>query len=118
MYSPDWNNKFFRAYAVVTDKYGIDPLLDKIVPEVLKIKQFRNHEVTQEERGAADLISLREYGSEDFWWHILTYNGICRFRDIVEGLTLKIPDLGAITAITNQTLVVQNSTGQNNIVVI
>ena len=118
MYSVDWNNKFFRAYAVTTDKLGIDPLLDKIVPSILKIKYYTNHEVTQEERGAADLISLREYGSEDFWWHIMTYNGICRFRDIVEGLTLKIPDIGAITAVTNQILVVQNLSGANNIVTI
>ena len=118
MYSVDWNNKFFRAYAVTTDAYGIDPLLDKLVPSILKITTYTNHEVTQEERGAPDLISLREYSSEDFWWHIMTYNGICRFRDIVQGLTLKIPDIGSITAITNQKLVVQSTSGSNNVVTI
>lgn len=105
MYNPDFNNKFFRVHAITADEYGIDPYLDKIVPKILLINSFSNHEVTQDERGAADLISLREYGAEDYWWHLMTYNGICRFRDIVQGMTLKIPDFGSIVAITNDTLV-------------
>lgn len=105
MYNINFNNKFFRTYAITTDAYGIDPLLDRIVPKLLQVTLYTNHEVLQDERGAADLISLREYNSEDFWWHILAYNGICRFRDIVEGMTLKIPDFGAIVAITNNVVV-------------
>lgn len=117
-YQVDWNNKYFRQWAVVTDKYGIDPLLDKIVTSLLEVTTYTNHEVTQDERGAPDLISLREYGTEDFWWHLMAYNGICRFRDIVQGTTLKIPDLGAITTITNQKLVVQATTSSENITTI
>lgn len=114
-YVVDYNNKFFRVYAVTTDKYGIDPLLDKIIPKLMTIPSYTNHSVTMDERGAPDLISLREYGNEDYWWHLMAYNGVCRFRDIVEGITLKIPDLGAIIAITNDVMLSnsKSSTGQN-----
>lgn len=101
MYELSLDNKFYRAYAIVVDKYGIDPLQDKIVPSIMKINVYKNHEVTQDERGSPDLISMREYGTEDFWWHILTFNGICRFRDVVEGMTLRIPAMGALVSLTN-----------------
>lgn len=104
MYELNLSNKFYRIFAVVSDKYGIDPLLDRVVPAILSVNAYTVHEVTQEERGSPDLISFREYGSEDFWWHILTYNGICRFRDVVEGLSLNIPDLGAMVAATNDAI--------------
>jgi hypothetical protein len=104
-YPVAWNNKFFRVHAVTTDKYGIDPYMDKIIPSLLKIQTYTNHEVTQDERGGPDLISLREYGTEDFWWHIMAYNGICRFRQVVQGQTVKIPDMGAIIDLTNSVLV-------------
>jgi hypothetical protein len=109
MYAVDFNNRFFRVYAVTIDKYGIDPLLDKIVPKLLQITTYSNHPVVQDERGAPDLISLREYGVEDYWWHIMTYNGICRFRDITEGMTLRMPTLGSIIAVTNDVLIAQPS---------
>ena len=113
MYELNTDNKFHRVYAIKTDALGIDPLLDRIVPSIVKIKAYKNHEVVQDERGAPDLIAMREYGSEDFWWHILTYNGICRFRDVVEGQTIRIPDLGAIISLTNDLAVDTPSSGVN-----
>jgi hypothetical protein len=104
MYDLKLSNRFYRVLAVTTDQYGIDPLLDKITPKILKVPTYSNHEVTQDERGSPDLISFREYESEDYWWHIMTYNGICRICDIVEGQTLKIPDYGSLVAITNDTV--------------
>jgi hypothetical protein len=95
------DSKYQRFYSVVSDIYGIDPLKDSLVPEILKIKTFTNHAVSQEERGAPDLISYNEYGTEELWWFILTYNGIGSFRNIVEGMTLKIPDYSAIISIVS-----------------
>ena len=101
MYNLNLNNKFHRVFAITVDKHGIDPLLDKVVPRLRSITSYTNYEVKQDERGAPDLISFRAYGTEDFWWHIMAYNGICRFRDIVQGTTLKIPTLGALITITH-----------------
>lgn len=117
MYELDTENRFHRVYAIVTDAHGIDPLRDKITHLVAAIKSYHNHDVVQDERGSPDLISLREYGSEDFWWHILTYNGICRFRDIVEGQTLKIPELGSIVSLTNDATSDVSPTGENIITI-
>lgn len=101
MYPVNYDNKFFRAFAVFTDSYGIDPLKDKIVPKLMAIPSYTVHRVTQNERGAPDLISFNAYNTEDYWWHIMQYNGVFRVSQIVEGIQLKLPDLGAIIAITN-----------------
>ena len=113
MYELDLNRKFYRVFAVVADKHGIDPLQDKVVPALLAIDSYDTHEVTQDERGSPDLISLRHYDSEDFWWHILAYNGICSYRDVVEGLTLKIPHYGSLIAATHDNTKAANPTGTN-----
>ncbi len=104
MYELNLSNRFYRVLAITTDQYGIDPLLDKITPKILKIPTYYNHDVSQDERGSPDLISFREYGVEDYWWHLMTYNGICRVKDIVEGVTLRIPDYGSLVSITNDTV--------------
>lgn len=111
MYTIDLDNRFYRVFSSTMDKLGIDPMLDRVVPHLRNIEVYTNHSVTQDERGSPDLISFRQYGTEDFWWHILAFNGICSYRDIVEGLTLKIPDIGAIVSITNDntTDIVENS---------
>ena len=93
---------FLRGEAVVYDKHGIDPLLDKIVPKLRSITRFSYHEVQHSEKGAPDLISFSVYGREDFWWHIMAYNGICRWSSIVEGMILKIPEFGSIIDINNR----------------
>lgn len=117
MYEVDLDSKFYRVFAIVVDKYGIDPLLDRITPKLQEITAFTTHEVRQDERGSPDLISFRKYGTEDYWWHIMSYNGICSFRDIVQGLTLKIPQLGEIISITNDAVsaVVPSASGINTI---
>lgn len=102
MSSLNLQSKFLRMYSVVTDAYGIDPFSDLVVPEIQKIVNFTTHEVTQDERGAPDLIALREYGDDVFWWHIMSYNGVCRVEQIVQGVTLRIPNLGSIVSVTNK----------------
>lgn len=116
MFTVNYANKFFRMYSITTDKYGIDPLKDRIIARLPEIRAYTIHDVLQSERGAPDLISYVEYGSEDYWWHIMAYNGICLFSDIVEGTSLRIPDLGAIIQITNDT--VKSSQESANIVTI
>lgn len=114
MGSLDLSNKFLRMYAVVTDQFGIDALSDKVVPGIQAIEIYTSHEVTQDERGSPDLISAREYGDDCYWWHIMAYNGIGRIAHIVEGATLRIPNLGSIVAVTNSMLT--NRSSVNNIV--
>lgn len=43
--------------------------------------------------GRPDLISYRIYSTTALWWIILTYNGLIRPSDLVEGTLLKYPSL-------------------------
>jgi hypothetical protein len=104
-------SKYQRVYSVVSDDYGIDPLLDTLVPEILKITNYSTHEINQHERGAPDLISLNEYGTDQLWWFIMVYNGIGSHRDITEGKNLKIPDYTSLVSV-----VTHNSIRPTNVV--
>lgn len=103
--TPDFTSKFYRVFSVVSDVYGIDPLLDRTIPRLREITRYSVHVVTQDERAAPDLICLREYGTDEVWWMLLAYNGIGHYRNIVEGLTLKIPDFAALLSINTQNTV-------------
>jgi hypothetical protein len=95
----DLSSKHLRSYGIVTDRYGIDPLLDKVVPSIQNITTYTTYVVQQDERGSPDLISYRNYGSQDLWWHILVYNGIALYKDIVEGMVLRIPEYASIISV-------------------
>lgn len=96
-------------YSVSADAHGVDPILDKIVPFIQSIKTYTVHEITADERGAPDLISLNAYGSDEYWWIILAYNGIGSFRSLVEGTMLKLPDFATLIAVVNQNAIRPNS---------
>jgi hypothetical protein len=105
----DLTSRYQRFFSITSDAFGVDPLKDKLVPEIMKIGSYTIHEVTQDERGAPDLISEREYGSDEFWWCLLTYNGICSWRSLVEGTTLRVPNLSALVAVVTQNALRPNS---------
>jgi len=100
--TPNFSSKFYRVFSVTPDEHGIDPLLDKIVPHLKTLSKYSVHPVTQDERGAPDLISLREYGTDELWWMLMAYNGIGHYKNIVEGVMLKIPDYAALVAVNSQ----------------
>lgn len=106
----DITSKYQRFFAVTSDQYGVDPLRDKIVPQLMKITNFTTHDVLQDERAAPDLISLREYGSDEFWWIILNYNGLCSYRNVIEGISLRIPAITDVIATVTNNAVTPNVT--------
>lgn len=96
------NSKYQRIHSVLSDKFGIDPLRDRLIPLINKIQSYETHQVQQDERAAPDLISERRYGSDEFWWIILAYNGISSYRTLVEGITLKIPNISTVVSIVTE----------------
>jgi hypothetical protein len=96
------NSKYQRVHSVISDKFGIDPLKDRLIPLINRIQSYETHQVQQDERGAPDLISERRYGSDEFWWIILAYNGISSYRTIVEGIILKIPNISTVVSIVTE----------------
>lgn len=106
----DLTSRYQRFFAITSDKYGVDPLRDKLIPEIMKIKGYTNHQITQDERCAPDLISLRVYNTDEFWWCWMAYNGICHYRDIVEGKNIRMPSLTEIISVVTQHALRPNNT--------
>ena len=105
------NSRYQRIHSVTSDRFGIDPLRDRLIPLLNRITNYSIHPVQQDERGAPDLISEREYNSDEFWWIIMAFNGISSYRTIVEGMTLKIPNMASVVAIiTENTIRPKSST--------
>lgn len=103
------DSKYDRFFSVVADQYGIDPLKDRVLPLILNIQSYSPHTVTQAERGSPDLIALNKYGTEKLWWVIMAYNGLVSYRDVVEGLQLRIPAIGGIVSVVTENSVARSS---------
>ena len=106
----DYNNRYYRVHAISVDAYGVDPLKDKMISAIAKIQNFKLHVIGQDEEQAPDLISYVEYGTEDYWWHIMAYNGLFRYRDFTAGLSIKIPSLSEIVQVTTDNVSIRNQT--------
>jgi len=59
---------------------------------------YRRFTVTGRDLKRADMIAYRMYGDVTLWWVIALVNNIANpFRDLVEGTTLRIPRIDAVT---------------------
>lgn len=106
----NFTSKYQRVFAIQSDRYGVDPLRDRLIPLINKIQNYTLHAITQDERAAPDLISIREYNTDEFWWIILAFNGISSYRNLVEGSNLKIPNMSEVV-----TIVTENSIRPNRV---
>lgn len=102
------NSKYQRIFAIVSDGHGVDPIRDRLIPLINAIRSSTPHTVTQDERAAPDLISEREYNTDEFWWIILAYNGISTYRTLVEGLVIRIPNMADIVQVVNENAIRPN----------
>lgn len=100
-----YQNSNLRRASITTDRYGIDPLLDKSVYYLSQIKSFKQHTVAQQERGRPDYISWINYRTVELWWVILEYNKMTSYLQIIEGIIIRIPDYSEVISILNQTTI-------------
>ena len=106
----DLTSRYQRFYAITSDQYGVDPIKDRLIPLIMKITDYTIHEITQDERAAPDWISTREYGTDELWWVIMAYNGICSYRDLVEGKSLRIPAMTQVIGVVTENTLRPNTT--------
>ena len=52
--------------------------------------------IVQGEGGKPDLLSSHIYGSTQFWWVLMLYNGLVSSEDLVEGMTINYPGLSQL----------------------
>lgn len=89
-----------RQFAITVDSYGIDPIKDSIAAQLLTIKSFQEHTVTEDEVGHSGLLALRYYQDETLGYIILEYNALGHELNMVKGSTIKIPNLNELKAKT------------------
>jgi len=58
--------------------------------------------VTTRTAYAPDLISFEYYGTYDFWWLVLQFNGISHPRDLVAGLAIRLPSVKKVMSVTTR----------------
>ena len=85
-----------REFAITVDRYGIDPLKDKIAEIVKNINSYEEHTISQDEVGHSGLLALKYYGDETLGYVILEYNALGHELNMEVGSTIKIPNLNAI----------------------
>ena len=88
-----------RSNTLTVDKYGIDPLKNKVAVAISQVNAYVLYNVNKSERGRPDLIAYNKYGDTNYWWIILMYNGLISFKELKEGITIKVPDFSQISKI-------------------
>lgn len=74
--------------------YGDDK---KITYETYKRKEIQEFdddkffEITKPLNFRPDLVSNRFYGTPDFWWKIMEYNGLADIYDFRQGRVIRLP---------------------------
>ena len=67
------------------------------IPEI-DMTDYDRYTVTTKDLKRIDLIAYRMYGDVNFWWVVAVMNNISNpLRDLVAGVTLRIPKIAAIT---------------------
>jgi hypothetical protein len=91
--------KLKRIFSIIADEYGVDPLKDKLAPGIAAIDNFEYYTIDYSERGSPDAIAYKFYRTHDLWWVIMEYNGLHSYKQIVEGITIKIPAIADVILI-------------------
>ena len=73
-----------------TDNF--DPINSNFLLELSKLKSGGNYTVKGED-ARPDLISNEIYGSTEYWWIIMYYNGLVRVDDLKNGSVLAFPKI-------------------------
>lgn len=52
------------------------------------------YKIVADDIGRPDLIAIKVYGTQDFWWMLMKYNGIDDiWNELYKGQTIRIPDI-------------------------
>ena len=106
-----------RDISIHIDKWGIDPLKDAVALKVERIQTFTPIKVSEDLEHNAVLISSKFYSRPDLDFVILEYNSLGHEREIVKGMTLKLPDLSQVLALLSETKRTSTSTTSRSAVI-
>ena len=101
----DLNLRKRRNIVHVTEVNEIDPLRDRVLYKLMRITEYTNYTITENEEGRPDIVSDIHYGTDDYWWAILAFNGFTLFTKFKKGITIRIPTHGALLDVLNKATV-------------
>lgn len=81
-----------RRVILEFDAFGQDPLAKTVLDKILAIRNYTSFTVTKREEANPQLIAYEKYGSVEFHWVVLYYNGIGNSFDLQSGRQILIPD--------------------------
>lgn len=91
-----------RSLIFDRDEHGQDPLSNTKLDRILALPSLRELEIDSATEANPQLIAYREYGSPEYYWVILYYNGIGYSFDLVAGMIIQLPSASAIRQIIAQ----------------
>jgi len=74
---------------------NFDPITSDFMLTISSLKSGGNYTIKGED-ARPDLISHELYGSAQYWWIIMFYNGIVQVDSLTNGMVLKYPDSDAL----------------------
>lgn len=80
------------------DKRCMDVLNSYFLRELQNVPAIGNYEVTVEE-GRPDLLSYKLFGTTQYWWILLYYNGLLEPADLKIGALIRYPSVSKLESI-------------------
>lgn len=81
-----------RRQILTFDAFGQDPLSKSTLDKLLAIRNYTAFTVTKREEANPQLIAYETYGSVEFHWLVLYFNGIGYNFDLHSGKTIYLPN--------------------------
>lgn len=98
-------NVSYASTFVVTDRLGVDPLLDPSYEAVKGVRSYTLHKITTREEFKSKLLAYELLGNERFERYLLMYNDMIDPFELKAGLRIKVPNASElVTALTDVTL--------------
>lgn len=91
-----------RSLIFDRDEHGQDPLSNTKLDRILALSSSREIEIDSATEANPQLIAYREYGSPEYYWVVLYYNGIGYSFELVAGMIIQLPSAAAIRQIIAQ----------------
>lgn len=88
-----------RHRAIHVDRFGIDPLRDKVSEALHKITDYQEHLIAYSDVGNIDTLAYSYYKNASLGFVLLDYNGLGHEMQMEVGKMLRIPNKQQVMAL-------------------
>lgn len=99
LYNQAYDRAKYMNQVTVKDQQVLDVLSQKVNDFVRYVNVYTKYTYSGE---PITTIAYRFYGTPTLWWVIIAYTGLYSPMDLVDGMTLKVPDKAQIDEFINR----------------